>query len=304
MAELRKPVTGREDSEAPFAISTGVRTADPYVKILLYGEYGCGKTVLAATAADVPRMQDVLFLNAEAGTKSVRESGAVKEHENIDFIRLEDYGTFVNIHKFLMAYCIARDANDEDRLRRMAKQIPGLDPTRRYKTVIVDSLFEIEQMNLSRITGVDQLDLSEDAPDYEWKDYGRNRNMLHRIIRAFRDLPMHVILTCPSDYEQDEQKKFLYRPKLTGKLSKELQGFMDIVGFLVVKKGAVSEEEGVRRRLWLQPVDRFDAKSRLTPQDVVFVDQPTMGCLMSKLNRKVEPSVEKTVGSHSKLKQN
>lgn len=288
----RKPVADSDGSAAPFSVATGIKSADPWLKLFFYGDFGAGKTVLSAQAVDIPRMRDVLFLNAEAGLKSVKESDAVENYEDIDSILVQDYETFVSVHRMLVAHCQARDAGDESRLERMAQKY-GYNPERRYKTVVIDSLSEIENMNFARIIGMESDDLLQDMPETTFTDYGRNRQMLHKIVRAFRNLPMNVIVTCGADWDQDEKKKYKMQPRLTGKLSKDVQAFFDVVGFVQTAAQSSKDDSGdstggstMARRLWLQPIGKFDAKSRLTPQDVGFIDDPTMKKLISRLTRK------------------
>lgn len=287
MATVLKKPSPAAAPESPFSISTGIKSADPYVKMLVYGDAGAGKTVLAAQAVDVPSMRDVLIINAEAGTKSIVESEAVQNHELIDSVEVQSYETFVAIYEWLLKHCNARDAKDQAKLDALSAKY-GFPKGRKYRTVIVDSLSEIEQVNLSRIFGDDADDLMDAAEAADFRDYGQNRRLLHKVIRAFRNLPMNVIFTCARDWDQDEKKKYGYQPKLTGKLSKDVQFFMDIVGYLATGKSGNDEGGGdkLARRLWLQPIGKFDAKSRLTPQDVGYIDNPTMPKLMSKLTRK------------------
>lgn len=289
MATTLKKPTPSASPTSPFSISTGVRSADPYVKMLIYGDAGAGKTVFASQSVDIERMRDVLFINAEAGTKSITESEAVENHDLIDFVSVQSYETFVQLYEWLLKHCNARDAKDQAKLDALAAKY-GFPKGRKYRTVVVDSLSEIEQVNLSRIFGDDADDLIDAAEAADFRDYGQNRRLLHKVIRAFRNLPMNVIFTCARDWDQDEKKKYGYQPKLTGKLSKDVQFFMDIVGYLATGK-SVSDEGGagvdkLARRLWLQPIGKFDAKSRLTPQDVGYIDAPTMQKLMAKLTRK------------------
>lgn len=271
------------NADAPFAVTVGIKDADPYVKVLVYGDYGVGKTVMVGSSVDVDYMRDVLLINIEAGTKSIAKSGAVEHHDEISIVNVGNYEQFVYVYDWLHAYTTARDAGDKERLTKIMSRIPGMDPRRKFRTVIIDSLSELESMNMSRILGSDMSDLLQDLPKTEFSDYGKNRNMMHKIIRAYRNLPMHVLVTCSAQWDQDEKKKYGHTLNLTGKLSKDVQGFMDIVGFMQI----VTDADGKRvRRLNLQSSGQFDAKSRLTPDNVRSIDEPSMSKLMSRLTRK------------------
>lgn len=278
-------------ADAPFSIVSGVKNANTYLKIFLYGEFGAGKTVLSAQAVDVKSLRDVLFINIESGITSVIGSGAIENSDLLDIVPengLKDFETFVRIHEMLVKYCQARDDDDQDRLDKMAKRY-GFDPEKRYKTVIIDSLSELNQISLSRAFGDDQNDLlgSSESDDTR-RDFGKNRAAMVKTIRAFRNLPMNVIATCGSQWDEDERKKIKYMPRLTGQLAKEVQAYWDVVGFLTTsaKKGeGEGDEATMHRRLWLQPIGKFDAKNRLASQDQPYLDNPTMGKLVSLLTK-------------------
>ena len=116
-----------------------------------------------------------------------------------------------------------------------------------------------------------------------------------KTIRAFRDLPMNVIAVCGAEYDQDERKRYGMQPRLTGKISKEIQAHWDVVGYLVTGIKMVEdldfEEDAaaakkVKRRLWLQPMGKFDAKNRLAGQDVTHIDEPTLKGLVGLITKK------------------
>jgi hypothetical protein len=286
---LAKPATTAASS-APFQFVQGIKATEQWLKLFVYGEYGSGKTVFAASSVDVEDMNDVLFIDIEGGRTSIKGSEAVQNYADIDFIPCFNFETFVRIHQMLMAYCQARDDDDTERLKRMAEryEFPAL-ATRRYKTVIIDSMSELNQMSLQRAFGEDPDDLmnASDSDDTR-RDYGRNKQAMLKTIRAFRNLPMHVIASCGREWDQDERKKLGYQPRLTGALSKEVQAFWDMVGFMqTAASTTVDDDEGkaISRRLWLQPVGKFDAKNRLSSQDVTYIDDPTMTKLTGLLTK-------------------
>jgi AAA domain len=289
----RKPLSTPATSAAtnsPFEVVSGVKAANQWLKLFLYGDYGSGKTVLSAQAVDVDNMRDVLFINIESGIQSIRGSRAVEHHADIDFIGCTTFDTFVAIHKMLLAYCQARDDDDTERITKMAQKY-GFNSKKRYKTIIIDSLSELNQISLSRAFGENQDDLLATADsDDTRRDFGRNKQAMLKTVRAFRNLPMHVIATCGREWDQDERKKLGYQPRLTGALSKEVQAFWDVVGFVQTTAKRPGEdddgdESSIARRLWLQPVGKFDAKNRLSSQEVTHIDNPTMGQLVSLLTR-------------------
>src|SRR5204862_150217 len=148
--------------------------------------------------------------------------------------------------------------------------IPDPDRLRLYRTAIVDSLAEAENQCMMQLLGVSSETLiDEEVQPESWDEYRKQRSMIHRLIRNFRNLPMNILFTCPRHFKENEQKRRIYGPMMTGKLSNEVQGFVDLVGHLVVGDIVNQEaEEGevpdvmAPRRLYIQPGTRHAAKSR------------------------------------------
>jgi AAA domain len=277
-------------STSPFKIVSGIKTAQKWLNLFIYGDFGSGKTVLSAQSVDVPNMQDVLFINIEGGIVSVLGSKAVENHDKIDVVDCSRFEDLVSIHRMLIAYCQARDDNDTARISKMAVKY-GFDPNKRYKTVVIDSLSELNAMSLARAFGDDSNDLLSSAnSDDTRRDFGRNKSAMLKVVRAFRNLPMHVIATCGRQWDEDERKKLGFQPRLTGALAKEIQAFWDVVGFLqttaVKNDDEESSEPTMLRRLWLQPIGKFDAKNRLSDQSITHIDNPTMLRLVRLINPK------------------
>jgi GTPase SAR1 family protein len=291
--QVRKPLAepaSTAASDAPFKIVQGIQAEEQWLKLFFYGDYGAGKTVLAASAVDVEDMQDVLIINIEAGLTSIIGSKAVRNTKYIDSIPVKTFEEFVYVHRMLLAYCQARDDGDKERLKRMAEkyQFPPL-AKRRYRTLIIDSMSELNQVSLARAFGENQDDLlnTTDSDDTR-RDFGRNKQAMVKAIRAMRNLPLHVIATCGKDDIDPERKRFKRQPRLTGALAKEVQAFWDVVGLLETATGTSEIKDGedekvILRRLWLQPMGKWDAKNRLSSQDVTYLDDPNMEKLVGLL---------------------
>ncbi len=258
---------------AQFRIESTQRR-ERFLKLLIYGNYGVGKTTLACTANNVPSMKDVLIVNAEAGDLSVAD------FVGLDEVTVQDFKTLGRINEFLKQHCKAREEDDDDKLREMEAVLRGVDEKdiktpRRYTTVIIDSLTELEAYCFNQLLGVtDTTRLDSEVQAAEWTEYKQNHTMMLRVVRAFRDLPMHVIFTASEQYQQDESKRMRFSPDLTGKLSKKIQGFMDMVGYLAIGK----EGEKTIRRLYVSPspVGKYDAKHRYQAFNEEYFLNPTI----------------------------
>jgi len=284
MTTVKKPastagVTGNAPKKAvstpAFRIET-VQKRTPFLKALFYGNYGVGKTTLAASALNVVPMNNVIMVNAEKGDL------AVNEEKNLDAITVSDFKTLGQINEYLRQHCVARDAGNTERLRQMESKLRGVEPEeiktpREYRTVILDSLSELEAYCFNQLLGItDNTRLDEETQSAEWAEYKKNNIMIQRVVRAFRDLPMNVIFICGEKYNQDEMKRYKYVPDLTGQLAKKVQGFMDMVGYYVV--GGTGED--VERRLYVTPSKKYDAKHRYQSFKGDFFTNPTMTSIL------------------------
>jgi AAA domain len=260
----------------------------PWLKLLTYGDFGVGKTTLAASAVDVPQMRDVLLVNAEAGDLSVAAGDDDHEYELIDKVRILNYRTACRVYDYLKLHCELREQGDIERLRKNEAWLKGVDAEeigepRQYRTCIIDSLTELEAMCMSSILGVkENANLDAEYAGAEWGEFKKQHIMIQRLIRAFRDLPMHVVFICSRNFIQDEQKRRNFMPAMTGKLASQVQGFMDIVGFLTQEVGG-DERSSITRKLWVQPSGPFAAKCRFAKYRKPYFENPSMGSILKSV---------------------
>lgn len=291
----RKPM-----SDSPGAFRIGA-LQDPmrkrYGKFLFYGAPGVGKTTLAGTAVDVEPMRDVLAIQFEGGEEVLLDNPRIENSDLIDVVRINSMNQLVKLYNYLTNHCRARDRGDEEMLIKMQNAVfygdvdatgaptnPVLhaeDRIRLYHTVIIDSLTEVEAANLATTLNLDAqgIEVGGDASVAGWDEYRKNNHTMQRNIRAFRDLDMNVIFICAQSYNQDEMKRFHYAPAMTGKLTTQVQGFVDIVGWMIVGQTETGKPE---RRLAVQPHTgpKADAKNRFAKYpDPYFID-PKMSNIM------------------------
>jgi hypothetical protein len=276
------------DSPGAFRIGNLV---DPmrkrFIKALFYGPPGAGKTTLAGTAADVDSMLDVLAIQFEGGHESLQDNDRIENAEMIDVVRINRMEQLKKLYEFLLVHQKLRDNDNEEeleKLQRMAFGIPPEEPVdriRKYYTVIIDSLTEVEAQNLATALKLDAVGIESagEAEKAGWDEFRLNNHTMQRIIRAFRDLDMHVLFICAQRYDQDELKRYHYYPSLTGKLGVQVQGFVDVVGWLVV---GTNEQGKPARRLAVQPHTgpKADAKNRFSRYKEPYFEDPKMIDLM------------------------
>jgi hypothetical protein len=271
----------------PFRMSPRRSFSDRWLKLLVYGPYGVGKTTLAGSSVDVESMRDVLMIDAESGDLVMEENPRIQMADEIEHVRVTNFLQVARVQEFLKSHCVRRDANDVDGMRKVEAILKGVSPEtiqtpRKFRTVIIDSLSEIEQYCMYGLLKVNEGELltgsSDEIDVARFDEFRKNNMMIQVLVRAFRDLPMHVIFVCSQSYTQDEMKRFHYGPRMTGQLSSQIQGFTDVVGIL---RAGVPGEDGIApRRLYVQPVDRFDAKCRRAAFKASHLEDPTMSSLM------------------------
>lgn len=238
--------------------------------LLIYGDFGSGKTHLAGSAVLVPEMCDILYISLEGGEKTLKELARICRKNNVDpnkimVIPVQSFKQYSYVYEFLKIHIDARDRNDEDTLRKLEAQVRGFGPEiladeaklkelipvpKKFRTVITDSLTEAQKYCMYQLLGIDPNKQKIDAePDSaEWQDWGRSREMIQFLVRRLRDLPIHSIFICGEAIEQDARKQFHYSPMLPGKLSDDIRGLVDTVAYLAT---GTNEGGGIVRRAYL-----------------------------------------------------
>lgn len=243
-----------------------------YLKIFLYGPWGAGKTYLAGTAEDCEPFRDVLFVDAESGDMTLEA-----RWPNMVVAPIHDFGQLARVHDYLkLHHRIRRAGTDADLLEHENRfWDDSVETPHHFNTVVIDSLSEVQGFLHYNLMGVDvdTVSLDEDLPKTGWDEFNLSIHKMRQVVRAFRDLPMNVILVA-GEMEKSDEGRIRLSPNFEGKLTSELPGFMDVVGRMVA--GEPDEKGVVHRRLYLSNGRNFKAKSRLPALKVNFLDDPTM----------------------------
>lgn len=204
---------------------------------VIHGESGAGKSYFGGTTP-APR----LVLDAEGGSRFIKENRRRVHWDPLTEEPPKADGTwdacFVNVLNWKQLYAayqwLASGKHE-------------------FKSVIVDSLTEVQKRLVDDIAGVDQPTLQD------WGTIGRN---LEDMIRKFRDLtfhqtnPVNVIMLCLSHLRDNET-----RPFLKGQIELTLPAFVDVVGYLYTE-ASQTESNKIDRRMLIEPVNNIIAKDR------------------------------------------
>lgn len=224
------------------------------LNILVYGPAGVGKTVLAASADEVPAMRKVIYLDIEGGTLSIED-----RFPKVEIARIEKWGQIQDVYNDLFNHDGAG-----------------------YNTVVIDSATEAQKMSMDAVMATayhrDQT-LDRDMPMQ--RHWGVNIEHMRRMVRAFRDLPMHTIITALAKEETDNLNARHVKPSMSGKLADEISGFMDIVLRMYMKEDEDSPGK-VNRVIATKAGELYIAKDRSDRLEPYMVN-PTMKDIYSKI---------------------
>lgn len=239
-----------------------VSDATPYVRALLYGKNGKGKTRIAATAPK-PLLLDI----NEEGTTSIRHFDGVKVLPIKTWEQLD------------WAYWYLREAKHG------------------FESVILDTLTQAAKLCMNQV-----LDLAEDRDPNRppktpaQRDWGAVTQMMKEPIFNFRNLPMNVIFVCQERVDRgansDEDEGGEIRPRVVPDLSPAIRGdalaAVDITG-RVYRRGRRVGRGKKERLIWETRMlvgddEMYETKDR-TYQLGRIVREPTVPMMLEAKHR-------------------
>lgn len=176
------------------------------LKILLYGESGLGKSVLAGSICDVEGAGMILAQDIEGGMTSLASFG-YNDRDKIRFTKVSSYNEGANSFVKRREYLVS-NANV-------------------FGGTIIDSTSELQAMIIKEVLA------EEGKADADLKVWNKVTARMRDEIRAIRDLDIHVITTALEKQIRDESTGMMkIVPSLSGKMGNELPAYFDVVGWM------------------------------------------------------------------------
>lgn len=210
------------------------------VKMLVYGQSGIGKTTLCGTLPE----SETLIISAESGLLCLSDKDiAVTEVKSYDAVRA--------------AYAYLQKNEDGGK----------------YKYVGIDSLTEISDLVVKSLKAKDEYK----NPSNTLKMWGEFNEIMIGLIKAFRDLPRHVVFTALAD-DVNDGGIIIKKPLISGSKAQGLMpSYFDEVFYLTLNQDN-------QREVSTQPSHQFIAKDR--SGKLAGNEQPNLTAIINKIQGK------------------
>jgi hypothetical protein len=248
------------EHQPPAVLPAGISLVSPleaseYFKGLFYGIPGTGKTVLCGTAEDVPEMRDVLVVDAERGTRSIRQRGK--------YLKVFHLKTLDDMERLLGALVM--------------NQLP------QYHTIVLDSISSIHAMLMR--AAEERLRRTSKSGIVDGRQvYGEAGRDLELLLKTLYDMPVHLLATAHEQEKEDDQTKIkTVTLSLPGQMQNVVPRYFDLVGRLYIYAEFQPNNPVpvlTQRRLLTAAHYKYLAKDRSGMLGFEVID-PTMAQLLS-----------------------
>jgi len=181
-----------------------------FLRMLVWGPPGAGKTYFVSSAQEVPAMQPVLFLNIDRGTMSIRKKQGI---------------TIVDIPS-------TPQADGWVEFKQMVNYL--LMTEHPYNTIIIDSLDGLHKLIQDTIIKEDAVKhVGRDMDLASINDWYRGMNRFVKVMDLLKRGNFNLLCTCAQQMKVSEQTglRFL-KLDLPANLADTIPGVFDVVGHL------------------------------------------------------------------------
>lgn len=230
-----------------------------YLKALVYSPSGHGKTRFLGTANDDPRTKPMLLLDFEGGTQSLAG-------RRIDVVQIRSWADFTKVYAYLRT------------------------KVHEYKSVGIDSVSEVQRFALMTLLDTDPNTARPDADSLVQRDYTRAHTQMRRLLRSFRDLPLHVFYTALAKDVAEPRTGTVKIPMLAGVLAEEIVATMDAVMYLALTPNPETKENDRALLLHSIPGFRIKVRAPIGSDPPPSLDDPTVTSLLNALTTRPKPA--------------
>lgn len=173
---------------------TGASDYGKYIKALVFGQPGAGKTLISST------FPNPLYASAEGGLMSIAD----RDIPYVDIRSSED----------LLAI-----KNSVDQDPDIRAEILGFP----VDTIVIDTIDEIQKILIA-----ERLKATRNSA-MQLQDWGWLSEQMRAMVRGFRNVPIHVVFTCHlKEVTDGESGRVSYKPGLQGGISDDIAGYVDL----------------------------------------------------------------------------
>lgn len=210
-------------------------------KILIYGDGGVGKTVLACSAHLVEKYKGIFLIAVEEGyasaVKIVNEKFPIYQIDNL--YEMEEVVEWLRKREQAQRYYEEAKTKEDkqkykDILIKQEEQISTeavREPTI-IKTIVVDSLTRFQRMAMGEVTNDSDSLKVVNLKKSQFDDWGKNKKLLRNLINLLFGLKSYNIICTALSKIEDVNGVQKLIPDVEGGFKNEIGGFFDIVGFM------------------------------------------------------------------------
>lgn len=198
-----------------------------HLSVLYYGREGTTKTTSALRMTALPGKGRVLLVNAEGGAKAK----ALAKH-GVDPRRVATWPqagkrvTFAGLEALF--YRLAADLEKDPDSWLGVVWDSGTEIVQTVLDQVVEDAIREQEEIIAKTRGRAGNVTVRDRFDTDRDDYRKMSNMVRSLVRKWRYLPCHFVMTALTR-EDEKGKKTVYGPKFTPALADDILGYMDQV---------------------------------------------------------------------------